>query len=84
MHAYARVEHVVTAAVGVREREDSKGKGEARGRDARRSREEKKDALRSEGIGRDGDSAWFIGRRTTRAKGARGYLVKGEGKREGR
>lgn len=64
-HAYARVEHVVTAAVGVREREDSKGKGETRGRDARRSRKEKKDAPRSEGIGRDGDGAWFIGRRTT-------------------
>lgn len=29
-HAYARVEHVVTAAVGVREREDSKDKGEGK------------------------------------------------------
>lgn len=32
---------------------------------------------RSEETGRDRDGAWFIGRRTTRAKGARGYLMKG-------
>lgn len=41
-----------------------------------RSEEEKKDAPSLEGLEGDKDGARFIGGRTTKAKGAREYLVK--------